>query len=46
MPGRLTSARYSDPKATYWSVSAMTAGLQAIGSRTTPKPSLVPTTKV
>ena len=46
MPGRLTSARYSEPKATYWSVSAMTAGLQAIGSRTTPKPDLVPTTKV
>ena len=46
MPGRLTKARYSDPKATYWSVSAITAGLQAMGSRTTPKPFLVPTTKV
>ena len=46
MPGRPTSARYSEPKATYWSVSAITAGLQAIGSRSTPKPFLVPTTKV
>jgi hypothetical protein len=39
-------ARYSEPKATYWSVSAITAGLQAMGSRTTPKPLRVPTTKV
>ena len=36
MPGNRASARYSEPNATYWSVSAMTAGLQAIGSRTTP----------
>ena len=39
MPGRSTSARYSVPNATQRSVSAITAGLQAIGSRSTPKPS-------
>ena len=37
-PGRLTSARYSVPNATQRSVSAITAGLQAIGSRNTLKP--------
>src|SRR5205814_3631580 len=46
IPGRSTSARYSVPNATSRSVSAMTAGLQAIGSRSTPKPDSVPTTKV
>ena len=44
--GKSTRALYSEPKATYWSVSAITAGLHAIGSRRTPKPLLVPTTNV
>jgi len=39
-------ARYSDAIATQSSVSARTAGLQAIGSRRTAKPSAVPTAKV
>jgi len=34
------------PNATHLSVSAMTAGLQAIGSRKTPNPDSVPITKV
>src|ERR1700722_10461220 len=46
MPGRSTSARYSVPNATQRSVSAITAGLQAIGSRNTPNPVSVPATKV
>ena len=42
-PGRRAIARYSDAIATQSSVSAITAGLQAIGSRSTAKPSSVPT---
>src|SRR6476659_332585 len=45
-PGRTAIARYSDAIATHSSVSAITAGLQAIGSRSTAKPSAVPTAKV
>ena len=45
-PGSTASARYSDAIATQSSVSAITAGLQAIGSRSTAKPSAVPTAKV
>ena len=35
-----------DTNETHFSVSAITAGLQAMGSRSTPKPDSVPTTKV
>ena len=45
-PGSTAIARYSEAMATQSSVSAMTAGLQAIGSRMTAKPSRVPTAKV
>ena len=45
IPGRSTKARYSVPKATHRSVSAITAGLQAIGSRSTPNPELGPNNK-
>ena len=39
-------ARYSDDMATQSSVSATTAGLQAIGSRRMAKPSATPMAKV
>src|SRR6185437_1903347 len=45
-PGSVAIARYSEAIATHSSVSASTAGLQAIGSRSTAKPSAVPTAKV
>src|SRR5262249_3916935 len=45
-PGSVAIARYSDAIATQSSVSASTAGLHAIGSRSTAKPSAVPTAKV
>ena len=45
-PGSTAIARYSEAIATQSSVSAMTAGLQAIGSRMTAKPSRVPTANV
>ena len=45
-PGSTAIARYSDAIATQSSVSAITAGLHAIGSRSTAKPSAVPTAKV
>src|SRR6185369_3457848 len=45
-PGSTAIARYSEAIATHSSVSAITAGLQAIGSRMTAKPSRVPTAKV
>ncbi len=45
-PGSTAIARYSDAIATQSSLSASTAGLQAIGSRRTAKPSVVPTAKV
>src|ERR1700736_5337749 len=45
-PGRTAIARYSEAMATQSSVSAITAGLHAIGSRSTAKPSAVPTAKV
>ena len=45
-PGSTAIARYSDAIATQSSVSAITAGLQAIGSRSTAKPSIVPTANV
>ena len=45
-PGRVAIARYSEAIATQSSVSASTAGLQAIGSRSTANPSAVPTAKV
>jgi histidine kinase len=41
-PGSVAIDRYSDDIATHSSVSAITAGLHAIGSRTTAKPSRVP----
>src|ERR671922_2182552 len=44
--GSTAIARYSDAIATQSSVSAITAGLHAIGSRSTAKPSAVPTAKV
>ena len=45
-PGSTAIARYSEAIATQSSVSASTAGLQAIGSRKTAKPSIVPTANV
>ena len=45
-PGSTAIARYSEAIATQSSVSAITAGLQAIGSRSTAKPSAVPTANV
>ena len=45
-PGRTAIARYSDAIATQSSFSAITAGLQAIGSRSTANPSAVPTANV
>src|SRR6185437_2065348 len=45
-PGSVAIARYSEAIATHSSVSASTAGLQAIGSRSTAKPSAVPTANV
>ena len=45
-PGSPAIARYSEAIATQSSLSAITAGLQAIGSRRTAKPSAVPTAKV
>ena len=45
-PGSTAIALYSDAIATQSSVSASTAGLQAIGSRRTANPSAVPTAKV
>src|SRR3954452_19305324 len=45
-PGSTAIARYSDAIATQSSVSAITAGLQAIGSRSTANPSAVPTRNV
>ncbi len=45
-PGSIAIARYSEAIATQSSVSAITAGLQAIGSRSTAKPSTVPTANV
>ena len=45
-PGSTAIARYSDAIATHSSVSAITAGLHAIGSRSTAKPSAVPTANV
>src|SRR3954465_5357901 len=42
-PGSAAIARYSGAIATQSSVSAITAGLHAIGSRSTAKPSAVPT---
>ena len=45
-PGRTAIARHSDAIATQSSDSASTAGLQAIGSRSTAKPSSVPQRKV
>ena len=45
-PGRTAIAWYSEAIATQSSVSASTAGLHAIGSRRTAKPSAVPTAKV
>ena len=45
-PGSTAIARYSEAIATHSSVSAITAGLQAIGSRSTAKPSAVPTANV
>ena len=44
-PGSTAIARYSEAIATQSSVSAITAGLQAIGSRSTAKPSAVPTSE-
>ena len=41
-PGRTAIARYSEAIATHSSVSAITAGLHAIGSRRTANPSAVP----
>ena len=45
-PGRPDSARYSLPIATQSAVSAMTAGLQAIASRTTANESRLETSSV
>src|SRR4051812_39088673 len=45
-PGSTAIARYSEAIATQSSVSAITAGLHAIGSRRTAKPSAVPTRNV
>ena len=45
-PGSTAIARYSEAIATQSSVSAITAGLHAIGSRSTAKPSRVPTRNV
>ena len=45
-PGSTAIARYSDAIATQSSLSAITAGLHAIGSRNTAKPSAVPTANV
>src|SRR5262249_15265477 len=45
-PGSTAMARYSDAIATQSSVSAITAGLHAMGSRRTAKPSTVPTANV
>src|SRR5215211_1909703 len=45
-PGSTAIARYSDAIATQSSFSAITAGLHAIGSRSTAKPSAVPTANV
>ena len=45
-PGRPASARYSLAIATQSSVSAMTAGLQAIASRTTANESRLETSSV
>ena len=45
-PGSTAIARYSEAIATQSSVSASTAGLHAIGSRSTANPSAVPTRKV
>jgi hypothetical protein len=45
-PGSTANARYSEAIATHCSVSAITAGLQAMGSRSTAKPSRVPMAKV
>ena len=46
MPGRPARARNSEAMATHASVSATTAGLQAIASRTTAKPSALVTSSV
>src|SRR5262249_33657500 len=45
-PGSVAMARYSEAIATQSSVSASTAGLQAMGSRSTANPSAVPTANV
>jgi hypothetical protein len=45
MPGKGASARNSVPKATQSSVSAITAGLQAMGSRNGEAVAGCPTTK-
>ena len=45
-PGSTAMPRYSDDMATQSSVSAMTPGLQAMGSRSTANPSRTPTANV